>query len=286
MPSESTLIDFDSINHHLINKKEVPRGITAIPISKIVGSWGRYKDFNKEFLPHTKEISSKYQGVLNAAKQSIELPPIKVYKVLDKYFVIDGHHRVMTAKNVQKREFIDAEVTEIIFEDFPLESNASYKYKTEAAKSFLITLQEEAFKKKTSLSNRVLKYPIKVTELTSYAKLLDEIEDFRRFYDKGALADKPLVYASLEWYEKRFLPAVELIIKENLLSGFQKRTYSDLYVWINIHKYYLSKESGYDVGFEFSEKDFISKFREDDSFFDVVPSIFRDMLQTIRGRKD
>jgi hypothetical protein len=276
----SQLIDFDSVEANLERVSEVHRGITAIPIKKIVGSLGRYRDFNREFLPRRMRKDAKYLSVLMAIRSGVELPPIQVYQVGDKYFVIDGHHRVSVAKFEEKKEFIDADIIEVRF-DFILDPRRKYKVSTEEVRLFLIALEEEAFQKKTHLRNQILVYPLKVSELTSFGKLYEEIVDFKKTYDGGSLASKDVIYASFLWYEKRFLPAVKTILKDEILDRFPKRTYTDLYVWMNLHKYYLSQKAGYDVGFDFTRKDFLKKFSHP-GFFEILPNSVKDFLGVLK----
>ena len=98
MEENKKLIDFDTIEKNLEHTHQKYRGVEAIPIDKIVGSLGRYNDFNDEFLPQSGRISAKYENVKDAMLAGKILPPIKVYQIFDSYFVIDGHHRVTVAK--------------------------------------------------------------------------------------------------------------------------------------------------------------------------------------------
>jgi hypothetical protein len=283
MSDEKTrLIDFSSIEKNLEHVHQLNKGVQAIPIDKIVGSLGRYNDFTEGFLPNTAGISAKYEAVKKAMLAGKILPPIKVYQILDNYFVVDGHHRITVAKNELQAKEIDADVTEIHF-DLELEPDKKYSYDTARAKEFLIRLQEEVFQKETFLRNALLVHPLKVTDLTSYAKLYEEIKDFRHSYDDGTLAKRSIIYASYLWYELRFLPAVTVILDEHLLDGFHNRTYTDLYVWIQQHKYFLSLTAGYDVGFDFTKDDFIQKFRQS-KFLDILPPVFRDIAKKIKER--
>ncbi|HBU69631.1 MAG TPA: hypothetical protein DEE98_04525 [Elusimicrobia bacterium] len=278
--SKDKLIDFSSIEKNLEHVHQVNKGIHAIPIEKIVGSLGRYNDFTEGFLPHRQMISAKYESVKQAMLKDKPLPPIKVYKILDNYFVIDGHHRITVSKNDLQAVSIDAEVIEIKF-DLDLSSKKKYQYNTEQAKEFLILLEENEFQDETFLRNSILKYPLKVTDLTSYGKLFEEINDFKKNYNNGELAKRGIIYASYLWYEKRFLPAAEIIISEDLLKSFPNRTYTDLYIWIQQHKYYLSQRSGHDVGFDFTKDDFVQKFRKA-KFLDLLPPIVHDIVGVIK----
>jgi len=277
----SHLIDFSTIQANLEKVSELHRGVMPIPIKKIVGSLGRYRDFDREFLPRKKEHDAKYLSVLMAVKSGVELPPIQVYQVRDRYFVIDGHHRVSVAKFEQKKEFVDADVIEIRF-DLILDPKKKYKVSTEEASHFLITLESEAFQRKTGLRNAILIHPLSVTELTSFAKLNEEILDYRKNSDGGSLSGKDIVYASLSWYENRFLPAIRSIFEEDILKYFPQRTYTDLYVWMNLHKYYLSQKAGYDVGFDYTKKDFLKRFSPP-GFLEVLPHSMKDFLGVLKG---
>lgn len=281
IPERSHLIDFSTIQSNLDKVSELHRGVMPIPIKKIVGSLGRYRDFNREFLPRKKEHDAKYLSVLMAVKSGIELPPVQVYQVRDRYFVIDGHHRISVAKFEQKKEFVDADVIEIRF-DLILDPKKKYKVSTEEARLFLITLEAETFQKKTGLRNSILIYPLLVTELTSFGKLNEEIMDFRKNYDGSSLSGKDVVYASLLWYENRFLPAIKSIFEEDILKHFPQRTYTDLYVWMNLHKYYLSQKAGYDVGFDYTKKDFLKRFSPP-GFLEVLPNSMKDFLGVLKG---
>ena len=280
MEEKSTLIEFDEIEKNLEHTHQKYRGVEAIPIEKIVGSLGRYNDFNDEFLPQTAGISPKYESVKHALLSGKMLPPIKVYQIFDSYFVIDGHHRVTVAKVEMNAEAIDAEVIELHF-DIALSPEKKYTYDNDRAKRFLIRLEEDTFRKKVFLNSNLLVYPMKVTDLTSYGKLYEEIVDFRKNYNHGELAKKAIVYASLMWYEARFLPAVKIIIEENILDRFHERTYTDLYLWIQQHKYYLSQKAGHDVGFDYTKDDFIAKHKKS-RFFEIVPSVLKDIVRGIK----
>lgn len=281
MPDQKdSLIEFSEIEKNLEHVHQINRGVHAIPIDKIVGSLGRYIDFNDEFLMHSKRVSAKYESVHQAMTAGKILPPIKVYKILDNYFVIDGHHRVTVAKNEMGAKEIDADVIEIQF-DLELSPTKKYAYDTDRAKEFLIKLEEHAFEKKTFLRNAILAYPLKVTDLTSFAKLFEEINDFRRNYNDGELSKRAIIYASYTWYEQRFLPAVRIIVKEGVLNIFPRRTYTDLYLWIQQHKYFLSQKAGHDVGFDFTKDDFIQKFRKQ-KFLDLLPQVVTDIMRDIK----
>ena len=91
------------------------------------------------------------------------------------------------------------------------------------------------------------------------------------------------MYASLQWYESRFLPSARINLDQAVLAGFPDRTYTDLYIWIQQHKYYLSQKAGFDVGFDFTKEDFVRKFRKA-KFFDLLPNLVQGIVGFIKAQ--
>ena len=274
---EHILLDFSSIEQNLKNYTLKNKGILAIEIDKIIGSLGRYFDFTETLLPKRDVLTTRYERIKKIMTEGGSLPPIQVYQILDNYFIIDGHHRVAVAKNELNAKYIDADVTEVKF-NFELSPNTKYTFNSESTKDFLIKLEAYSFEKSTYLNNNILVKPLTVTELKSYATLNQEIEDFKKNYNNGELARKSKIYSSYTWYAQIFLPAVNLIEKEKILSKFPHRTYTDLYVWIQRHKYFLSQQAGHDVGFDYTAQDFAEKF-QNKKILNILPPIFTDIIK-------
>ena len=85
---------------------------TDIPLDKIRGSVGRYRDFNSSFLPRKNDMQERWSRVYAMANGMMGLPPIDVYQVGDVYFVRDGNHRVSVSKEMGAKT-IQAHVTEL-----------------------------------------------------------------------------------------------------------------------------------------------------------------------------
>ena len=68
------------------------RGMQIIPIANIVGSVGRYRDFDRAFLPLSGADDQRWRELDVAMNEMRTLLPIDVYKVGDVYFVRDGNH--------------------------------------------------------------------------------------------------------------------------------------------------------------------------------------------------
>ena len=108
-PEEASLISLNDVKQLIRPVNETYLGMKVIPIDKIIGSEGRYKDFDNNFFPKSSHLRNRWEHVDEAAIKEINLPPIKVYEIAGLYFVRDGNHRVSVAK-ARGTEFIDAEV--------------------------------------------------------------------------------------------------------------------------------------------------------------------------------
>jgi hypothetical protein len=88
-------------------------GLQAIPLSSVVGTAepAKARVFDVRFrVPESSR--RRWERLWMANRQGAPLPPISVYKVGDKHYVDDGHHRVSVA-NALGMAAIDAEVTEL-----------------------------------------------------------------------------------------------------------------------------------------------------------------------------
>lgn len=103
---------------------QTPRslGVQMIPIDRIVGSAGRSLDFDLAFAPRNRVSSDRWQRVAQAIQAGVHLPPIRVLKAGDAYFIEDGNHRVSVSA-MAGLEAVLADVYELAIED--LEANAS-----------------------------------------------------------------------------------------------------------------------------------------------------------------
>jgi hypothetical protein len=88
-------------------------GLEAIPLESIVGTaeYAKARTFDPGFRPPPSS-RRRWEGLWMAARRGTPLPPISVFRVGDKHFVGDGHHRVSVARSLGMAA-IDAEVTEL-----------------------------------------------------------------------------------------------------------------------------------------------------------------------------
>jgi hypothetical protein len=90
-----------------------PTGLQAIPLSSVVGTAepAKARVFDERFrVPESRR--RRWEALWLANRRGASLPPISVFRVGDRHFVDDGHHRVSVA-NALGMAAIDAEVTEL-----------------------------------------------------------------------------------------------------------------------------------------------------------------------------
>ena len=59
----ANILNFEDVSQTFNLRTAFPRGIQEIPVSKIVGSVGRYQDFVDTFLPKNQALQDRWQSV-------------------------------------------------------------------------------------------------------------------------------------------------------------------------------------------------------------------------------
>jgi hypothetical protein len=88
-------------------------GLEAVPLESIVGTAEptKSREFDRRFRPRDSS-RHRWERLWMASRRGAPLPPISVFRVGERHFVDDGHHRVSVA-NALGMVAIDAEVTEL-----------------------------------------------------------------------------------------------------------------------------------------------------------------------------
>jgi hypothetical protein len=108
----SGLLAFEEVRREMRADNRFYVGRRVVEVSKIVGSVDRHREFDRGFMPLNKgSMGWKWKRVDRAFHRGAELPPVRLYKLGEAYFVEDGNHRVSVSR-YQGVEMIDAEVTE------------------------------------------------------------------------------------------------------------------------------------------------------------------------------
>ncbi len=208
----------------------IERGVKTVALERIVGSVGRYHDFDRSFRPRQHLPGERLERVKALMRQGRKLPPVKLYQIKDEYYVLDGNHRIAASRQLGRRQ-IEARILEFIPSKNTLE-NILYREKT-------------AFHDKTGLSNT-----IELTELGQYDLLAAQIEEHRRCLESAHEGPVSFKNAASDWYRTIYRPLRTIIEKGNLISRFTGRTPDDLYAYISHQQWARGQERKYGIGID------------------------------------
>ena len=93
--------------------KLIDRGVYSVPLKQIVGSVGKCLDFDNQFKPKSHVPPDRVIKIKRAMLESKLLPPIKLYKIKDEYYAVDGNHRIAAAQELGRFN-IAAKIVEFI----------------------------------------------------------------------------------------------------------------------------------------------------------------------------
>jgi hypothetical protein len=96
--TSNRLLSFDDLRRELAANNRLQRGTRVVEVEEIVGSVGRWDEFDRSFLPARASVGHKWKRIDRAFHRTEDLPPVKLYKLKEAYFVVDGHHRVSVAR--------------------------------------------------------------------------------------------------------------------------------------------------------------------------------------------
>ena len=217
------LLSFTEVQRHLRLSEPVDDvTLEEILLEKIVGSVGRYRDFNRAFLPRAQIDPQRWMRV-DGLRRRADLPPIDVFQIGEVYFVRDGNHRVSVAR-ARKDKTIRARVVQIPTR-VPLGPDTS-------PDDLILKAGYAEFLENTSLDRTCPEQRIELTRPGGYRSLQQHIE-IHQFYVGLRSRDYPtLSEAAADWYQSVYLPVVERIRASGTLKHFPGRTEADLYLWI------------------------------------------------------
>ncbi len=228
-PEKKELLSYYDVKNMAKPKSQRYRGMQVVNINKIIGSEGRYKDFNKAFLPKKEHLRRRWESIDRAHLSDVILPPISLFKIGDVYFVRDGNHRVSVAK-AQGVLSIDAEVVELTTEIVINPQMTKNDLKTS-----VIEYERMQMLKSSGLETILHLDKIRFTSLGRYDEMLRHIQGHKYYINQNIDKEISLEKASISWYEKVYSPIIGIIRNENMLSRFPGRTESDIYIWTIKH---------------------------------------------------
>ena len=237
----------------------VDRGGHTVPLNKIVGSVGRYHDFDARFRLKQHMPTDRFQRIRQAMIEGRSLPPVRLYQIKDEYYVLDGNHRIAAAKALGWQE-INATILEFIPSKNTLE-NIIYREKTD-------------FKAKTGLSE-----DIALTEIGQYDRLLEQITEHQQHLAQSSANEIALQEAAQDWYQTIYRPLLAIVDKTRLLKFFPERTRDDMYIYISYHQWEKGRRRQYGIGIDRMIPKNMEEFR--DKMAAMQDSQYPEMKRTI-----
>jgi hypothetical protein len=233
-PGSNQLLSFDEVKGALGAVSQVYLGMREVSVSKIVGSVGRHRDFDRAFLPSKPDLGTRWRRIDEIMDRGEELPPVSLYKIGDAYFVQDGNHRVSVARQ-RGVEMIDAEVIELRSR-VPLDSALT-------ARDLLHKLEYRHLLERVPFDRVLPEIKIQFSDVSDYRKLATYVEahGFRlsQLWRRYVSPEEVL----RDWYEYGYSPIAQMIREERILDAFPGRTELDLYLWIVYHRERLALEA-------------------------------------------
>lgn len=253
-PQKQRLLSLEEVKEAVRPKGETYRGMQTVPIDRIVGSEGRYRDFNKSFLPKHERLRGRWTSIDRAHLQDVILPAIRLYEIGGVYFVRDGNHRVSVAKS-QGVMAIDAEVTSL-----DSEVELSEDLTRDKLRQAVLNHEKKAFHERTGFDKIVPGHRLEFSATGRFDEVLTHILGHK--YYLGMELDREVTFeeAAFSWYENVFRPIIDVIESERLVSRFPGRTSADLYMWIVKHWDELKRRYGEEFSMKDAAMDFSSRY--------------------------
>ncbi|VDA99549.1 hypothetical protein S1OALGB6SA_618 [Olavius algarvensis spirochete endosymbiont] len=235
-PEAGQLLSFHDIKNVLKPESERYLSMKTVSIDKIVGSEDRYMDFSRHFFPKKEHLRQRWKNIDKAHLTDVILPPIKLLKIGELYFVRDGNHRVSVALS-QGMKNIDAEVIELGAK-ISIKSTASREEIIEA----VIEYERNSVLEQTGLARMIPVETINFTALGRWHELLNHIEGHKYFINMDDSNEIPFENAARSWFDNLYSPIIQIIQKEDILVRFPNRTEADLYIWMIKHWHCLKEK--------------------------------------------
>jgi len=253
-PDRQRLLSLEDVRNLLKPKTEIYKGMQIVPIEKIIGSEGRYKDFTSAFLPKRDFIRGRWESIDRAHLSDVILPAIKLYEIGGVYFVRDGNHRVSVAR-MQGVEAIDAEVIEL---DSEIEMQPGMTVSD--LKNEVVEYEKQKVFSDTKLDSIIPPEEIVFSEPGRYVEMLRHIQGHKYFLNQGRNTEIDFLQAASSWYNNLYKPIIRIIEQENIISRFPGRTMSDLYMWIIKHWDGLKSKYGNNFSLKMAALDYSEKY--------------------------
>ncbi|HEY9376442.1 MAG TPA: chromosome partitioning protein ParB [Jiangellaceae bacterium] len=222
-PDGSEMLQFDDVVAALGRTGERQLGLQIVPLTTIVGSVGKTRDFDCWFHPRAKVNRQRWIQLALAQRRGEFIPPVDLYRIGELHFVRDGHHRVSVALALHLGS-IDGYVTEITTRV----DATGIRHRGD-----LVTKhQRRLFLERVPLHDPEVASII-VTRPRSYLQLTEAVEawGFRLMQQEARYIDR--VTVARRWYAEEFQPVVRMLGEAGLVGD---ATDADGYLRLSAHR--------------------------------------------------
>ena len=263
---------FDEVREDEEAFTSIDRGTSLVPLDLIVGSVGRYHDFDAKFSPKSYRSDERLRSLTTAMSKGRPIPPISLYQIKDSYYILDGHHRFTVAKNLG-HDHIRACILELLPSKDTLENK--------------LYLEKIGFRDRFKLPN----VP-ELTEPGQYHYLNEQIEEHCEHLSTESGAAINPIQAAADWYQTIYLPLKRLIDNSGLIRSFKDRTVDDLYLYISLHQWKFGKSRQYGIGIDKLIPKNMEEFRQkmkthtEQEYPEMKREIIAFVLMNVEGRHE
>ncbi|MEM9555595.1 MAG: hypothetical protein AAGC60_15160 [Acidobacteriota bacterium] len=237
--SRNQLLPFEEVRRRLPIHGQRALGLRQVPIDRIVGSVGRFRDFDRAFFPTQTGTRDRWLRISDARDENVPLPPVDLYRLGDIYFVKDGNHRVSVARE-RGQEFLDAYVIEI---DVPVSVPADAEIETIGLEDIDLARARIDFLEATRLAEIRPDVALDARAATSYPQLLEHLRAHHWFSGQKLDREIPWEEAVTSWLDDVYLPIVELVREQGFDRAFPRAGDVELYLWITTYQDFLRAAS-------------------------------------------
>jgi Lrp/AsnC ligand binding domain len=248
------------------------RGIRTVPLNRIVGSVGRYKDFDSRFRLKQTIPSDRLEWIRAAMRDGRTLGPVKLFEIKNEFYVLDGNHRIAAAKELGHDEIL-AHIEEFI----PSKN----------------TLQNILYRERAEFADRTrLPAEINLTEINQYANLHDQISEHQQYLRQAQGDAVSFESAALDWFKTIYRPLCMIIKRSRLIDSLPGRTVDDLFAYITLHQWRDGRKRNYGIGIDKlvpkNMEDFRKKMSElkNTEYPDMKQGINVFILMNVQARKE
>ncbi len=230
---DSQRADNNPSNFNIRQEKEeayeaIERGTLMVPLTKIIGSVGRYHDFDNQFKTHSPKVDERLKGIMDAMREGKNMPPIALYQIKEDFFILDGHHRFRAAVELGWTD-IRSRIVELLPSKNTLENK--------------LYIEKIHFRDKAGLPDS-----IELTEPGQLDHLEWQVREHRKFLTNQKNQAVSFKQAGADWYRTIYRPLATLIDNSKLVKSFPGRTVDDLYLYISVHQWEIGRKRTYGIG--------------------------------------